>query len=189
MMYHWFEESSRKQILGNNTQKEKNPNNDGTFIVNEVEDNKRFMRLLRNHRKDIKSVIWCGKMPFNLKLVCVCLKIRFWDESVYKTSSFLSIQSNICICSLIQIVGNRKLVDNISTNLKNLFFQDGYSCVCISDKKYSYLRGNLYLPINEQSCKAVCQMYQPSVIVINSENMFDDLKNDIVKAYGETARL
>lgn len=171
MRYFWFDNLEDAYLYPEETSMDTNISAvnlamHSTILVQKAQHAKEFIHFLFNNRENVESVIWCGKIPFFLKIVCIFFRIRIWDESVYAQKNidmaFMSSKSPPIIC----VRGNNIDAEKIAITLRSYFFQNGYSCVCFSTYRTSYLRGCLFMPCNERNYELVNRIYHPSVIVV-----------------------
>lgn len=184
MKYHWFDNLEDVYLYSGKLSKRLSiptkvlaPRS--VILVKKINYINDFICFLINNQKNIESVIWCGRIPLFVKLSCIYLGIKFWDETVYEQKNTNMPMKSIQSPPVVYVRGNSMVAEKVAANLRSLFFQDEYSCVCLSTVKTSYLRGILFMPCTVQNYELVNCTYNPSII-ITIDNCKSDLIPDLI---------
>ena len=93
-----------------------------------------------------------------------------WSENTYydRYQQSDNDQSNTD-CPIIRIYGKSFVALDLLCHLKNLFFQDGYECACVSNAPFAYLYGVEYVPNEIDSTRVeeyVRRKYRPDILLV-----------------------
>lgn len=134
-------------------------------IVVQKADQRNLGRYLISNRKSIDNVIYCGNMPPLIKIICFLCRIKYWDEAIYHQRTAKKLSSSSQYPPIVYVCGKDIFVKKVAINLRNNFFQKGFSCICFSLNPASYLQGFIYMPCTKKNYELVNSIFHPSVFV------------------------
>ena len=159
-----------------------------------------LLKLITDCRDRIDFIVWCGKrMPKYLRKWCLSHNVKYWDERIDQSRIYSPPSNQPCI----YFSGDKFLCDNTIKLLSELFANEGYKTLLISDYEHSYLYG--YKKVYRKgSIDLYAYHFDPDIIlyqikntrkfadevIVNCENQLYSIKTaDAVRSYSDIASL
>ncbi len=119
-------------------------------------------------KDDIECVLYCGKLPKKVKDILP--KALVWSEDNCIYPEYTTEKQDVDSPAVINLYGKGLEAIDVMCRLRQMFIEEGYQCMGISDYPFSYLYDLEFVPegVSTQSAaRYLNELYQPEVIINN----------------------